>query len=77
MSKRNKAFVYQIICFAILFIPLRYIIGAHTGLTGYWIPLTSFVIATIVTPKFQAIRTNEGEKLFVKWLFAKQVKEIK
>ncbi|WP_309607737.1 hypothetical protein [Flavobacterium sp.] len=77
MSKKTKAFVYQIICFAILFIPLRYIIGMYTGLSGYWIPLTSFVIATIVTPKFQAVRTNEGEKLFVKWLFAKQVKEIK
>ncbi|WP_395077514.1 hypothetical protein [Flavobacterium sp.] len=77
MSKKTKAFVYQIICFAILFIPLRYIIGVYTGLIGYWIPLTSFVIATIVTPKFQAVRTNEGEKLFVKWLFAKQVKEIK
>ena len=77
MSKKTKAFVYQIICFAILFIPLRYIIDMYTGLSGYWIPLTSFVIATIVTPKFQAVRTNEGEKLFVKWLFAKQVKEIK
>lgn len=77
MTKKTKAFVYQIISFALLFIPLRYIISAYTGLTGYWIPLTSFVIATIVAPKFQAIRTNEGEKLFVKWLFVKQVKEIK
>lgn len=77
MSKRNKAFIYQIVCFALLFIPLRFIIGKYTELSGYWIPLTSFVIATIISPKFQAIRTNEGEKLFVKWLFVKEVKEIK
>ena len=77
MSKTTKAFVYQIISFAVLFIPLRFLFAEYTGLTGYLIPLTAFVVATIVSPKFQAIRTNEGEKLFVKWLFVKQVREIK
>jgi hypothetical protein len=77
MSKKTKAFVYQLVCFAILFIPLRFVIDIYTSLEGIWISLTAFVIATIAAPKFQAIRTNEGEKLFMKWMFIKGFKEIK
>ncbi|MFM2231154.1 MAG: hypothetical protein RL607_2412, partial [Bacteroidota bacterium] len=28
-------------------------------------------------PKFQAVKTAQGEKLFMSWLFLKGVKEIK
>ena len=49
----------------------------YTGLTGFWIPITAFVVGTILAPQFQAIQTNEGEKLFMKWLFLKGVREIK
>ena len=77
MTKKTKAFVYQLICFAILFIGFRYLIASYSNLTGYWIPITAFVAGTIISPKFQAIKTNEGEKLFVQWLFMKGIKEIK
>ena len=77
MSKKTKAFVYQLVCFALLFIPLRFILDIYTELTGYWIPITAFVIATLLAPKFQAIRTSEGEKLYLKWMFIKGFKEIK
>jgi hypothetical protein len=77
MSKKTKAFVYQLICFAILFIPLRFVIDIYTNLQGIWISITAFVIATLVAPKFQAVQTNEGEKLFMKWMFVKGFKEIK
>jgi hypothetical protein len=77
MSKKTKAFVYQLICFAILFIPLRFVLDIYTNLQGIWISITAFVIATLVTPKFQAVQTNEGEKLFMKWMFVKGFKEIK
>jgi hypothetical protein len=30
-----------------------------------------------LAPKFQAVKTNEGEKIFMKWLFIKGVKEVK
>jgi hypothetical protein len=36
----------------------------------------AFVIGTILAPKFQAVNTREGEKLFMKWLFVKGVKEV-
>lgn len=77
MSKKTKAFVYQLLCFATLFILFRFLIATYTNLQGYWIPITAFVVGTILAPKFQAIRTNEGEKLFVKWIFMKGIKEIK
>ncbi|MBF4491688.1 hypothetical protein IRZ83_03475 [Flavobacterium sp. JLP] len=72
-----RAFLYQLGCFAILFISGRYIIAAYTELTGYWIPITAFIVATLISPQFQAVKTKDGEKLFMKWIFLKGVKEIK
>ncbi|MBC5838240.1 hypothetical protein [Flavobacterium muglaense] len=71
-----RAFLYQLGGFAILFISARYLAERYTGLTGMWVPFTAFVVGTIVAPKFQAIKTKDGEKLFMKWVFMKNVKEI-
>ncbi|QSW89778.1 hypothetical protein J0383_02925 [Flavobacterium endoglycinae] len=71
-----RAFLYQLGTFAILFIAGRFIIAMYIGLTGIWIPMTSFVIATIIGPKFQAVKTKDGEKLFMKWIFVKGIREI-
>lgn len=76
MSKKVKAFLYNLIGFAILFIAFRYLIQEYTGLIGYYIPITAFVVGTLLAPKFQAVQTRDGEKLFMKWLFIKGVKEI-
>lgn len=72
-----RAFLYQLGCFAILFIGFRFLIEKYTNLQGLWIPLTAFVIGTILSPMFQAVKTKDGEKLFLKWIFLKGVKEIK
>ncbi len=71
-----RAFLYQMGCFAILFISFRYLVGTYTNLTGMWVSLTAFVVGTLLSPKFQAVKTNEGEKLFMKWIFVKGIKEI-
>ncbi|KRD09959.1 hypothetical protein ASE21_09550 [Flavobacterium sp. Root901] len=71
-----RAFLFQLGSFAILFILGRFIIAAYTGLTGFWIPITAFVVATILSPQFQAVKTKDGEKLFMKWIFIKGVKII-
>lgn len=75
-KKQVQAFVYQLASFAVLFIAARYAIDEYTNLTGIWIPLTAFVIGTLVAPKFQAVKTKDGEKLYMKWLFVKGFKEI-
>ena len=72
-----KAFVFQLLSFATLFILGRYLIESYTNLTGLWIPFTAFVVGTLLAPKFQAVKTNDGEKLFMKWMFIKGIKEIK
>ncbi len=77
MSKQTKAFLYQLICFAALFIMFRYLIAEFTNLTGFWIPVTAFVVATLLSPKFQAVKTPQGDKLFMKWMFIKGVREVK
>lgn len=76
MSKKVKAFLYNLICFAILFILFRFLIDKYTGLTGLFIPLTAFVVGTILAPKFQAVQTADGEKIFMRWLLLKGVREV-
>jgi hypothetical protein len=71
-----RAFLYQLGCFAILFISLQFLIDKYTQLSGLWIPMTAFVVGTILAPKFQAVKTKDGEKLFMKWMFVKGVKDI-
>lgn len=72
-----KAFVYQLLCFAALFILVRFLIASYTNLTGLWIPFTAFIAGTLLAPKFQSVKTNNGEKLFMKWIFIKGIKELK
>ncbi len=71
-----RAFLYQLGCFAILFISFRFLIGNYTTATGLWIPFIAFVLGTILSPKFQAAKTKDGEKLFMSWIFIKGIKEI-
>jgi hypothetical protein len=63
-------------CFAILFISFRFLIFKYTNLTGLFVPFTAFVVGTILSPKFQAVKTKDGEKLFMSWLFVKGIKEL-
>ncbi|HEU4497360.1 MAG TPA: hypothetical protein VFR70_09935 [Flavobacterium sp.] len=77
MTLKTKAFLYQLLSFALLFIAIRFLADAYTNLSGIWIPLTAFVAATILSPQFQAVKTNEGEKLFMKWIFLKGIRQIR
>lgn len=77
MNKSTKAFIYNLLGFAVFFFPLRYLIATYTHLEGLWIPLTALVVGTILSPKFQAVKTRDGERLFMKWLFTKGLKELK
>lgn len=76
MSKSNKALLFNFLSFAIFFFLLLLLVHKFTNASGIWAKLIAFAMGTIIAPKFQAIKTNEGEKLFMKWLFLKGVKEI-
>jgi len=72
-----RAFLYQLLSFGILFIVFRFLIGKYTNLSGLWIPFTAFVVGTLIAPQFKAIKTKDGEKLFMKWILMKGVRVIK
>lgn len=71
-----RALLYQLGGFAIFFISLRYLIVQYTPLEGMWISFSAFVVGTLLSPKFQAAKTKDGEKLFMTWIFLKGVREI-
>ena len=71
-----RAFLYQLGSFAVLFIVFRYLLDEYSSLSGFWNPFTAFVIGTLLSPKFQAVKTKDGERLFLSWIFVKGVKEI-
>jgi hypothetical protein len=73
---KYRALLFQLICFGALFFLFQFLLVKYTNLTGMWIPMTAFVIGTILAPKFQAIKTKDGERLFMKWIFIKGIKEI-
>ena len=77
MSKKNKALLYNLLSFGIIFVFIRYALIDYTSLTGFMRPLTAFVVATILAPKFQAGNVGGSEKIFMKWIFLKGVKEVK
>lgn len=72
-----KAFVYNFLGFLVVYIPTLYVVDIATHLQGIWIPMTGFMVSVLVAPKFQAVKTHEGEKIYMKWLFVKGVREIK
>ncbi len=77
MNLKVKAFILQLISFATFFIVIQYLLAKYTGLEGIWISVTAFVMGTILAPQFQSVKTKDGDKLFMKWIFMKDVKEIK
>ncbi|WP_294822171.1 hypothetical protein [uncultured Flavobacterium sp.] len=77
MSKTVKALLYNFLAFLPFFLSLSYLIQEFTGLTGFWIPITAAVATTLLAPKFQAIKVQGQDKIFMKWLFVKGVREVK
>lgn len=76
MSKKNKALLYNLLSFGILYVFFRYVVVDYTSLTGIMRPLASFVVATLIAPKFQAGFVDGQERIYMRWLFLKDAKEV-
>ena len=76
MSKKTKAFIFQLLSFLVFFLGFTFLFKQYFQFNDFVIKLMAFVVGTVLAPKFQAVTTKEGEKLFMKWLFKKGVKEI-
>lgn len=77
MNAKTKVLIYQFVSFAVIFLLARYLIASFLELGWIWIPILSAVIATVLTPQFKVIHTEQGEKILMRWIFLKGVKTIK
>jgi hypothetical protein len=76
MTNSTKALLWNFLGFAPIFIIVYVLLERYSGLTGFWLPITSFITGTLLAPKFQAVKTRDGNKIFMKWLFIKGVKQF-
>lgn len=76
-KKRKKSLLYNFLGFAPIFLLVYFLAVKFTGLTSFWVPLTAFIASTILAPKFQVVKYEGKEKIFMKWLFIKGIKEVK
>ena len=77
MNKSTKALLYNFLGFTPIFLLVFYLAQEFTGLTGLMQGIAAFLVTIILAPKFQAGKVYGEEKLFMRWLFFKGVKEIK
>lgn len=78
MALKTKAFLLNFICFGLIFITFRLgVMGCFfSEMSSMMAALISGVGAIFVSPRFAAVPTDAGEKLFMKWIFVKGVKKI-
>ncbi len=76
MNKKTQSIIYNFLGFAAIFLLVRYFINEHTYMQDLWRTLSAFVVATLISPKFNVVQTPQGEKLFMRWIFFKGVKEL-
>lgn len=77
MTKQTKALFLNFFSFAIIYLSIYLGIKLFLhNIAGFWVPLSSAVLASFLAPKFQTMKTKDGEKLFVKSIFFKDIKEL-
>ncbi len=77
MSKKTKAFLYNLAGFVIIYVPTMLLSSYLLKRQDFVPSIIGFVVALILAPKFQYMKTNEGDKIFMKSIFTKGIKEIK
>lgn len=74
MNVGTKTIVFQFISFTVLFVLARIGFSLFTDLQGFWLSGASAVFATILAPQFKVFKTDEGDKICMRWIFLKGVK---
>jgi len=76
MSKKNKVFIVMFLCFGLIFTITRIAIGYFFNIPSIYGSVISAIAATVLSPQFKVFKTNQGEKVYMRWLFNKKVKEL-
>lgn len=77
MTPKTKALIFNFITFVSLFLILRYLVlGNIIKTDGLWLALIAAVISSILAPKFFVIKDQGKEKLIMKTIFSKGIREL-
>ena len=76
MKPQFKSALYNLLSF-IPFYSLAYFSLKYFGVDGFYVPLISAFFTVILAPKFSTVKTQNGEKIFMKTILSKEVKEMK
>lgn len=76
MRPKYKALFFNFLAFAIIFLTIRLSLEYFWPGNNTFLALGSAIITFVLSPKFAAIKTNSGEKLMMKWIFMKKVREL-
>ncbi|MFS4415800.1 hypothetical protein [Maribacter sp. 2307ULW6-5] len=76
MTPKTKALLFNFLGFALLFVAFRFLIGFLFPLQNFVAAVIAAVLASVLAPKFGAVKTKEGQRLFMKWPFTKNGKAL-
>lgn len=78
MKPKVKAFFYNLISFAVFFLILRFSINFYFPQLNYLVmALAAAFTATLLAPKFGVVKEGASEKILMKWVFLKGIREVK
>lgn len=72
MKRKTKALLLNFIGFAVIFLAVRFTLDYFVEANRLLLAIISAITATVASPKFAAIETDEGEKLSMRWFFSKR-----
>ncbi|WP_298512718.1 hypothetical protein [uncultured Kordia sp.] len=77
MTPKTKALILNLIAFVSLFVVLRYLVlGYIISTDGLWLAFIAAVITSILAPKFFVVKDQGKEKLIMKTIFSKDIREL-
>ena len=76
MKPAIKALFYNLLFFVPIY-SLSYYILSYFKVEGKYVPLFAGLVTVILAPKVSTVKTQSGEKIFIKIIFKKEVIELK
>lgn len=77
MKPKTKAFFLNFVCFGLIFVTIRFGINYFfPRLPFLYASLISGVTTVFLSPRFASIPTKQGKKVFMKWIFFKDLREF-
>ncbi|NKI27666.1 hypothetical protein HCG49_13940 [Arenibacter sp. 6A1] len=76
MKIKHKALLFNFLGFALLFVIARLLLGYFFPLHRILLAIIAAVIANVLAPKFAVVKVDRIEKVMMKWIFMKGVREV-